>query len=267
MTMTGQAPSRVSAFANYADKSWPYEFHGTIEVGALAGGIPSNPNIVDSWLRTHLPGVSDHDVELLVAETMVDRNLPLDQAVSEVGKHKHLVGFKRDPDMGLYIEGRNLKAAMKEAVSCAVGSGKLDLRKWGFTSKYITNFFPEHVFVSPDRLYLRHQDTGLPLHEPDRVLQSFPRNPRTGQTGIQMSEICTDVAFDFVVISDHPFTPQQWAMIWTTGELQGLGAQRSQGLGVYKVTRWEQVRGTLRKPAASGDAPPDDAAPDDADDD
>lgn len=39
----------------------------------------------------------------------------------------------------------------------------------------------------------------------------------------------------------QPTPAEQWAMIWLTGEQQGIGATRSQGYGRYTVTRWEQA--------------------------
>ena len=49
------------------------------------------------------------------------------------------------------------------------------------------------------------------------------------------------MAIPFTVVTDHDFTDKDWAMIWTTGELQGLGASRSQGYGTYTVTKWEKT--------------------------
>jgi hypothetical protein len=42
------------------------------------------------------------------------------------------------------------------------------------------------------------------------------------------------------VITDHDFTPKEWAAIWTAGEQNGLGASRSQGYGRYEVVRWDK---------------------------
>ena len=41
--------------------------------------------------------------------------------------------------------------------------------------------------------------------------------------------------------TDHPFTDEQWGLLWTTAQKQGLGATRSQGYGRYVVTKWETV--------------------------
>ena len=41
--------------------------------------------------------------------------------------------------------------------------------------------------------------------------------------------------------TDWKFTDEQWAMIWLTGEEQGVGGSRSQGFGRYQVTRWDRI--------------------------
>lgn len=66
------------------------------------------------------------------------------------------------------------------------------------------------------------------------------RTPARG-TGIQYEEYVTDAVIGFTVLTDHKFTDEQWAMIWLTGEQQGLGATRSQGYGRYTVTEWTSI--------------------------
>lgn len=220
----------TSAFAKFAPKAWPHRFHGTITVRNLAGGVPTDPKVAEGWLRTKLADKDDL-IREAVAQTMVERGITADEAAEELDKLKHLNGFKRDPEHGLYIEGRQLKAAIKEAASVARAVDKLKSR-WGSTNKGVQGFVAEHIQVVEERLYLG-------VHEPTTVLQSFPKNPRTGQTGIQYTEIIEEARFDFTVISDHKFTDEEWAMLWLTGEQQGVGASRSQGFGRYEVTRWE----------------------------
>jgi hypothetical protein len=222
----------TSAFASYVNDAWPHRYTGTITVRNLAGGVPTDPKVAEGWLRTK---VTDKDdlIQEMVAQTMVERGVTADEAVHIVDQNKHLNGFKRNAN-GLYIEGRQLKAAIKEAASVARATEKLKSR-WGSTNKGVLGFVAEHIMVVEDILQLN-------VSEPSRVLQSFPKNPRTGQTGIQYTEIIDEAVFDFTVISDHKFTDQEWAMLWLTGEQQGIGASRSQGFGRYEVTRWEVAR-------------------------
>lgn len=219
----------TSAFAAHTNTAWPHRYAATITVHNLAGGVPSDPNVAKGWLGTKLADKDDL-IRDLVAQTMVERGITADEAAEQVDKLKHLNGFKRN-EHGLYIEGRQLKAAIKEAAGVARAAEKLKM-KWGATNKGVLGFVAEHIMVVEDTLQ-------LDVTEPSRILQSFPKNPRTGQTGIQYTEIIDKTSFDFTIIADHKFTDQEWAMLWLTGEQQGIGASRSQGFGRYEVTRWE----------------------------
>lgn len=221
----------TSAFATYTNTAWPHRYNATITVHNLAGGTPSDPRVAEGFLKTKLADKDDL-IREMVTQIMVDRGITADEAVIEADKLKHLNGFKRD-DQGLYIEGRQLKAAIKEAAGVARATDKLKA-KWGATNKGVLGFVAEHIMVVEDVLHLG-------VTEPSRVLQSFPKNPRTGQTGIQYTEVIDEASFDCTIISDHKFTDQEWAMLWLTGEQQGIGASRSQGFGRYEVTRWESV--------------------------
>jgi hypothetical protein len=219
----------TSAFAAHTNTAWPHRYNATITVTNLAGGVPSDPNVAKGWLGTKLADKDDL-IRDLVAQTMVERGITADEAAEQVDKLKHLNGFKRN-EHGLYIEGRQLKAAIKEAAGVARATDKLKM-KWGTTNKGVLGFVAEHIMVVEDTLQLN-------VTEPSRVLQSFPKNPRTGQTGIQYTEVIDETSFDCTIIADYKFSDQEWAMLWLTGEQQGIGASRSQGFGRYEVTRWE----------------------------
>lgn len=228
----------TSVFAGYQKKAWPFRFAGTMHIGTIAGGTPTDQKVAEAWLRTKLAD-NDDLIREAVAKTMVERGIPADEAVKEVDSFKHLNGFKRDPDHGLYIEGRQLKAAIKEAASVAGSAGKLPTGKvWGATNKGLLGFVAEHIFVVEDRLYLG-------VSEPSGIMQRFVHTFRG--TGIQYEEYVEDAKVSFTVVSDHDFTAEQWAMIWLTGEQQGIGASRSQGFGRYEITSWEPVKSGAAK--------------------
>lgn len=218
----------MSVFAKYEAKAFPFRFEGTLHVGVIAGGTPTDPKVAEGWLKTKL-ATTDDLIQQAVAEVMAERGVTADEAAAIVDERKHLNGFKRD-DNGLYIEGRQLKAAIKEAANVAAAAGKLPLRKWGLTGKGLLGWIAEHVFVVEDRLYLGTE-------KPTGVNQRFVHTFRG--SGIQYEEYVEDARIDFTVITDHKFTDEQWAMLWITGQQQGVGAARSQGFGRYEVTRWE----------------------------
>lgn len=221
----------MSVFAKFQDEMYPFKFSGQLLVGVIAGGTPTDPKVAEGWLKTKL-GIDKEDlIREKVAETMIERGVTADEATSIVSDHKHLNGFKRD-ERGLYIEGRQLKAALKEAASVAVAAGKLTSRGWGKTNKGLLSYMAEHVFVVEDRLHLG-------VSEPTGIAQRFVHTFRG--TGIQYEEYVEAAKVDFTVISDHDFSAKEWAAIWTCGEQNGIGASRSQGFGRYEVTRWDRA--------------------------
>jgi hypothetical protein len=230
----------TSVFAELQAKAWPFEFAGTVQVRNIAGGVPSDPRVAEGWLRSKVE-TSDAIIRDMVAEVMTERNVGMDEATKIVDQLKHLNGFKRNPtNKALFIEGRQLKAALKEAASVAVASDKLKGRGWGKTNKGLMSYLAEHVMVVEETLPLLSVDTRSPLTDPTGITQRFVHTFRG--SGIQYEEYVEDALIDFTIRCDHPFTREEWGMIWLTGEQQGLGASRSQGYGRYTLTRWEQLR-------------------------
>jgi hypothetical protein len=225
----------ASVFAKYQQKMWPHRFAGSLHVGEIAGGVPTDPKKAEGFIRSKVEA-SDDTIRRMVAETMVERGITADEATDEVARNKHLNGFRFD-ERGLYIPGPNLKACLKEAVNVAANSGRITTKGWGNPDnanykKGIKAWFPEHVFVEEDRLYLG-------VAEATRVNQRFVHV--RGLSGIQYEEIVEDAKIDFTIETDHDFTGEQWAAVWTTAERLGLGASRSLGFGRFVVTRWDPI--------------------------
>ena len=222
----------AGVFGSWQGKSYPYTFNVQLIVDKLVGGVPSDPNVAKGWIETKMKNASEDKVRDLVTKTMVERNVSRDEAIEEVKKLRTLSGFKKDPEKGLFIEGRHVKAMLKEAVSIAVAAKKLEMTKWGATRKWLSTYFPEHVFVVEDSIFLG-------VMEPDEVIQSFVHVRNV--SAIQYQECVNKAEVNFTLVTDHDFTDEQWAMIMTTGERNGLGAGRSQGYGTFTVTRWDKV--------------------------
>lgn len=221
----------MSVFDKFKAEMYPFKFAGQLSIGVIAGGTPTDPKVAEGWLRTKLGIDGDDLIREKVAEVMVERGVTADEATVIVNEHKNLNGFKRD-DRGLYVEGRQLKAALKEAASIAVAAGKLGSRGWGKTNKGLLSYLAEHVFVVEDRLHLG-------VTEPSGISQRFVHTFRG--SGIQYEEYVEDAKVSFTVITDHDFSNKEWAAIWTAGEQNGIGASRSQGFGRYEVTQWDAL--------------------------
>lgn len=234
-----------SVFATFRPTAWPVEYKGQLTLPVIVGGIPSSDKVAEGWIRSKLGLDNDRIIQEAVLATMAERGVDANEAAKIVNEMKNLNGFKRDK-VGLFIEGRQLKAALKEAANVAVAAGKLNPRGWGVTNKGLLGFLAEHVFVVEDRLYLLDAE-GNNVKEATGINQRFVSTFRG--TGIQYEEYVSDAVINFSVQTDYPFTEKQWAMIFLTGEMQGLGASRSQGYGRYEITAWNEVRNNLPKKA------------------
>lgn len=217
----------MSVFAKFIPKAYPYVYEGTLKIGRVAGGTPSDPNVAEGFIRTKLGLDNEKLIQQAVSEIMVDRGISADEAAAELAANKYLIGFKRDAN-GLYLEGRQLKAAIKEAANI-----RWPKQSWGPSRKGTKGFFAEHVFVNEDR---------LPLHvpEPSGVAQHFVQS-RFGSS-MKYLEYVDGAEVEFTVTTDYQFSAEEWGMLWLTGEQQGLGANRSQGYGKYEVIKWKRLK-------------------------
>lgn len=236
------------AFADLRDKAWPFSYQAVLSVVDLVGGTPSDPNVAEGWIRSKMGEKSEQEIQRLVAQVKEERGVDTDEAIRIANQYKNLNGFRRDAN-GLYIEGRQMKAAIKEAASCAVAVGKLERLGWGETRKALAGFLAEHVFVPAKRIYLLNEDgTNVTSYLDDdkqvpnpaiTVQQRFVSTFRG--TGIQYEEVVAKVRLEFEVRSDYGFSQEEWGMIWLTGEQQGVGASRSQSYGTYTVMGWDPI--------------------------
>lgn len=226
-----------SVFEKYSDQVYPFTFHGALVVDTIAGGIPSDPKVTEGWLKSKVVEKDDL-IRDMIAQAIVERGISEEQALAEVDQLKHLNGFKRDEQSGeLFIDGRQLKAALKEAAMVAANAGNLTTKGWGNPDnanfrKGLKGWLPEHIFVQNQRLYLG-------VTEPTGIVQRFVHTHRGA--AIQYEEYVQGATIEFEVVTDYDFTDEDWAAIWLTGEKQGIGASRSQGFGTYTVTKWERV--------------------------
>jgi hypothetical protein len=228
-------------FAEFVPQVWTHQYEVSLQFRDIAGGVPSDPNVAAGWIKSKVKDPAKEDRIRQAVEDLMDmRNMTEDEAVAELNSKRNCNGFLRNEDGTLCIEGRQIKAATKEAVSVAVAAGNLDKRKWGETNKGAISFAAEHIQVL-DGLIPLYDEDWKPVKEPTRVIQTFPVNPRTRQTGIQYTEVVDGARLRFVVATDWEFSMEQWGKIWVTGNLQGIGASRSQDRGRYSVIGWEQL--------------------------
>jgi len=270
-------------FGDLQAKAWPFWYEASMLVSNICGGVPSSEKTAEAWVRAKLQDTrSDAEVKAVVAQTVEDLRVTnkaagrtaegagielvkADELAEKPGKvmtaeelteaaviqvAKDMAGlnvFKRTEAGILYIEGRQVKAALKEAVSVAANAGKISTKGWGNPDnaaykKQLKGWFPEHVFIPETTIPLMTAD-GEMITEPTGTLQKFVHTHRGDAIGYE--EYLDQARVVFRVKTDVELTREQWGMIWLTGQDQGLGASRSQGFGVYEMDGWQQVPAPL----------------------
>jgi len=223
--------------------------------GRLYGGIPKDPTLIEGWLRAKA-GISDaEEIRQAMLRTLVDLGADvgpestyeqLVAASKALAAEAHTNGFKRNGE-GLCIEGRIIKACLKEATN-AMFAGDTG---WGPTKKAAKSYVAERLFVVEPTIKL-----GRP--EPDGVELSIGHisGPQGKRATLTYYEYVDDASVSFHLreaqevrtpkgkqdMEARPsLTRRQWAIIWTAAQELGLGARRSQEQGKFDVMAFELI--------------------------
>jgi len=174
----------------------------------VAGGTPSDPKLIEGWLKSKMPGMSsDTERRFMLVKTLREmgwEGIPegedpmtvsidkLEEAATKVAASRGANGFKRpnrrvvtsittdedgkestdtviEVEGYLAIETRHLKAGLKEWVNILFAG-----TSWGKTRKSPKGFMAEHTFINPllDPMIIG-DDVYMELTKPD------PKNPAT----------------------------------------------------------------------------------------
>lgn len=231
--MTGIFAGRSSLWTKYRAR---LQFRGK-----CMGGVPKDPKLIEGWLRAKA-GINDvEELQMALVRTMNERGAEvgpemnyeeLVKASEQIAGSRETSGFKRDSRYGLYLESRQLKSALREAVNILYAGDR-----WGVTKKSPKSFFVERVFPTPDQVYLgRREQDGT-----DMVLGHVtgPQGPRS-TLGYHEYVQQAEITFDVLVARDA-IQAEHWPDIWTLMEENGLGALRSQGYGKFDVLAWDKI--------------------------
>jgi len=191
------------------------------------------------YARNHLLEVQGLDPELLSADEISDA---LSEAVDDAASEKKAQVFKRTVDgHHPYIEGRQVKALIKEATSIAYPRGAHKFGQYKNTKGVTTGgkdpmaYVAERVFIAERPIVVADEVSGIDLavgHIKD--WKGDTRSTLGYFEYVEYPEITIEVE-----VSGDCLTEDQWSMIWSHAERQGLGARRSQGAGQFVTTRWE----------------------------
>ena len=208
----------------------------------IMGGTPQKPDLIAGWIRSKMGLGPDSDAELasIVRQTLLDlgvetpENATLDEIVKaseKVGAERHGNTFKRDT-FGLYVETRQIKSGLKEAVAVLYSGDR-----WGKTRKGPKNALSEWVFVEGQKVHLGRT-------EPDGTWtqHGVVSGPQGSRSTLTQYDYCEQPEISFVIRSlidpidgKERISAEQWRMVLLYLQDSGLGALRSQSHGQFKV--------------------------------
>lgn len=203
----------------------------------VVGGTPTDPNMIQNWLKVGMPNVTEEERAKLAETTIEAVKDTVDEAAG-----KMWTTFKRD-EQGIYIEGRQLKAAFKEAANILREAlqkqeKKGDAKKSRFTA--LRAKLAESLFVEDERIYFVDTKTGEKVKEPsgteERAINVMTaQGPRTALKRVDFVnpeniELRAKVRYlDAGIVDEDLVRTLIEFMGWN-----GLGADRSMGSGQFK---------------------------------
>lgn len=221
----------------------------------ILGGIPKNPKTIEGWIRSQAGVDSEEEIKQMMLRTLIDLGAEvtpemsyeeLTEASEKLAAVKQTNGFKIN-SQGLYIEDRQVKAMIKEAVAIlypwgSKDSNGKDIGKWGVTKKAARSYLAETVFVNPAQINLCKDDE--PVREPDgtEMMIIHASGPRGKVNSLSYSEYVENAELSFYVdVLRDSIQTEYWPEIWVFCEQNGLGASRSQSYGKFEVTQWDKI--------------------------
>ena len=201
----------------------------------LMAGIPKNPDLIGAWLESRQPTERQFEQRKKNGEQMASIATLTETVAEEVDstggeEDKSWRGFKKD-DAGLYIEGSNVKAHIKD---CANVLQKIvEIR--GLRSKVANR-----VYVEDERVHLGVQEpTDFHEHPVHVMTRQGPRSALKRNDYVDKPRLC------FVLkLLDEPnpeVDEDLLRSIFEYGGTHGIGAERGIGYGRYTLEKLEEV--------------------------
>jgi hypothetical protein len=214
----------------YADDLYDF-YQVKIHVDHLVGGIPKDPKMVEAWVNATCKAASAEDRAKIVK--MDVEALP--EVTSEVLSYSGTTFCedKGNPCKGLYLEGRQLKSMLKESANIMKTSVPSSKKEGELGITALKSKMADQVFIEEDRVFLDRQ-------KPDRTTQrpiSIKSGPQGPQSAIKVSDLCDDVNITFLIrrLRKGEVSEKVLYLCLHYAENIGIGADRSQGFGKFKV--------------------------------
>lgn len=240
----------------FGGKSRWTTYRAEYHLDTLVGGIPKDPDTIRQWLKSKLE-LGETEIMAIADETIAEMGWTagdlgseqLDELVDRVmARDTKGNSFKMvDPVTGkpvqkggvLVIEGRQVKAAIKEAAN-ALYPGTTHWPNWpAGTRKGLAAYMVERVEVV-DRFIPIGRD------KPDIIGEQRIKHisgPQGKRSTINVVDVCEDVKIAFTVrVLDDFITSELWGQLWEYVELGGIGADRARGDGRGSLLKWSKER-------------------------
>lgn len=212
----------------------------TLTLDSIAGGIPKNRSIIKGWIESTNKEKTEEERQRLMEATLSE--LP---DISDEKEAKSWVGFKSDND-GLYVEGRQVKAMLREAANiiktvCPNGtksgatpaptSKAKKKPEPAYGVRNLKSKVADHVFVVENKIYL---DRKSPDEIEERPVHAMtPQGPRSS---LKRTDVVRDAQITFTVkrLADDAVPEETLYAALAFAQYIGLGADRSQGHGTFR---------------------------------
>jgi len=183
----------------------------------LVGGVPQEAESLKKWLASRNQG--SRYLELL-------GYLDNERETEEIPH----IGFLKDPEKGLFIEARQVKAGLKKAAN--VCRNVLGFK--GFMKARLN----ERVFVEPQHIFLNKD-------EPDGTLERFVHvvTPLGQRSAVKLCDYVkeAEITFRLRVLDDGVITEDHLKALFEWLQEAGLGAERGQSEGKFDVIYIEEL--------------------------
>lgn len=199
----------------------------------VMGGIPKAKELIATWLKARTKGAIDEKEAEKMAKTIAEE---VNAESKEEMENAAWTGFKSD-DFGIYLEERQIKAAVKE---CAKTLGMT--RRPGFRDGV-----NHGLFTVPDIIYIMKPDEKgdlQPVPDPEGAIENpihimSPRGPRSA---LKKQDYVKNGILHFSIRVGSPMvTEKDMLMLLVLAMNSGLGSSRSQGFGKFDLLTFEKT--------------------------
>jgi hypothetical protein len=195
----------------------------------LHGGIPKNKELLDGWIKAST-GYEDEIQKGLVEEAK-------QQMLDEVSE-RSWNGFYREPEKGIYVETRQIKAMFKECATVL----QITKKKLGSKQIFQHAFFVDAV-DGGKRVYVGKQKEDGREEGPIHIMTA--QGPRTALKRVDYVE---NVVLEFYVRvlktaaqENRHIGEDDMRQMLALAQDNGFGADRSQGNGTFDVVAFEKL--------------------------